>query len=122
MTMRVFTQLLGRIRKAAMNGETWQDRMRARRKQVGLTQAGLAERLALSQSTITHWETGKREPDTLQQFEELAKALEMHPAELIYGIEVLSPDATRVGRSWSHLDSSARLAIAKTVDALAGMH
>lgn len=32
------------------------------RKEIGLTQAELAEKLNISQSAVTHWETGKRFP------------------------------------------------------------
>lgn len=58
------------------------------RTSIGLTQADLAERLRVSQSTITHWETGKRLPSPT-----LARALVRllhsygHPVTLddIYG-------------------------------------
>lgn len=81
--------------------------MQRRRKQIGLNQNQLAEKLGLSQSTITHWETGRREPE------------DMHPAELIYGIEVLTPAATDVGRNWTRLNDGAREAMAATIRSLA---
>ncbi len=102
-----------------MNGETWQQRMRRRRKQIGLNQNQLAEKLGLSQGTITHWETGRREPEDIRTFEALAKALDMHPAELIYGIEVLPPEAVDVGHNWLQLNSGAKEAMAATIRSLA---
>lgn len=49
-----------------------------RREQLGITQAGLAARMGVSQGWITQVETGKREPrwSTLLEF---ARALEMEP-------------------------------------------
>jgi len=60
--------------------------MKQRRKELQLSREALAERLGLSPSTIGHWETGTREPETLERLETLAQALELHPIELIYGI------------------------------------
>lgn len=102
-----------------MNGETWRQRMQRRRKLIGLNQNQLAEKLGLSQGTITHWETGKREPEDLATFEALAKALEMHPAELIYGIEVLPQPAIDVGHNWLRLNDGAKEAMAATIRSLA---
>jgi transcriptional regulator with XRE-family HTH domain len=66
--------------------ETWRERMKQRRKELQLSREALAERLGLTPSTVGHWETGTREPETLERFEALAQALELHPMELIYGI------------------------------------
>lgn len=117
--MRHFSKLRGKIMKRAMNGETWRQRMRRRRNELGLTQPQLAEKLEVSQSTITHWETGRREPEDLKTFEALATALEMHPAELIYGIEMLPPEAVDVGRNWTRLNEGAKEAMATSIRSLA---
>ena len=47
--------------------------MRELREKAGLTQGELAERLGVTQSTITYWETGKcyPRPDKLLKLEEL---------------------------------------------------
>ena len=52
------------------------------RKDKGLTQKELAERLNVPQSSISRWEQGKHLP-TLEQFIEIAKALETTLDELI---------------------------------------
>lgn len=117
-TVRCFTRLLGRVTKSAMNEEPWRTRMQRRRKQIGLTQAQLAEKLGLSQGTITHWECGRREPEDLATLEKLARALDMHPAELIYGIEVLPQPAIDVGRYWLQLNDGAKEAMATTIRTL----
>lgn len=39
--------------------------IRKYRRQMGLTQAGLAEILGVSQSTVGMWETGERKPDII---------------------------------------------------------
>ena len=72
--------------------DTWRSRLRRRFAELkateGLTQEGLAERVGVTQGTVAHWLNGRRTPDTLSTFEALAKALSVHPAWLIYGIEV----------------------------------
>lgn len=110
-----FTRLRGIVKRRAMNGETWEQRLKRRRQELGLRQAQLAEALDVSQSTITHWENGRREPENLQQWERLAAALKLHPAELIYGIEILPESALRVGREWYDLPNGVKEAIATTI-------
>ena len=82
----------------------WRNRFKLRFKHLktttGLTQEELAEKVGVSQGTIAHWVNGRRSPDDLQTYEKLAKALKMHPAELLYAID---PDAVK---SW---DQNARL-------------
>lgn len=71
--------------------ETWRERLSSRLRYLkdrdGLTQQGLADRLGVAQSTVAGWLHGRREPETLQQFERLAEAVECHPAWLLYGME-----------------------------------
>lgn len=58
------------------------DRMAQLRKQRGMTQGELAERLGVEQPTIQRWESGKREPKFEQLFE-IAAALGVEPGSLI---------------------------------------
>ena len=61
------------------------DRISRRRKELGLTQKELAEKLHVSDKTVSRWETGKQIPDALTM-QEIAKALDLSVAEL-YGVE-----------------------------------
>jgi len=56
-----------------------------RRKELGLTQRELAEKLNISDKTLSRWETDKQIPDALM-IPEIAKALDMSIGEL-YGVE-----------------------------------
>ena len=55
-----------------------------RRKELGLTQRELAEKLNVSDKTLSRWETDKQVPDALM-LPEIAKALDMSIGE-IYGV------------------------------------
>lgn len=57
-----------------------------KRKEKNLTQAALAERLGISNKTVSKWETGKCMPD-YSVIEILCKELEITVAELLYGDE-----------------------------------
>lgn len=69
----------------------WRDRFQRRfndlKRDEGLTQAKLADQLDVSQGSINNWLSGYRSPRTLEQYEALAKAIKMHPAHLLYGID-----------------------------------
>ena len=52
------------------------------RKNLGLSQAELADKLGMQQGAIANYETGIREPK-LSELERLAKALMTSPARLI---------------------------------------
>ena len=56
-----------------------------RRKELGLTQRELAEKLNISDKTLSRWETDKQVPDALM-IPEIAKALDTSIGEL-YGLE-----------------------------------
>lgn len=58
------------------------DQLAVLRKQRGLTQAALAEKVGVEQPTIQRWEKGKREPELSQLFA-LAAALGVEPSALI---------------------------------------
>lgn len=68
------------------------DKIRDLRKNRGLTQAQLAERLGVSQQTIGQWETGKSSPK-IQSINKLAQALGVYASALIdsSGSSVLTP-------------------------------
>lgn len=53
------------------------------RKEKGLTQAQLAERLGVSDKSISRWETGKTMPD-LSLYEPLCEILDIKISELLY--------------------------------------
>lgn len=58
------------------------DQLAGLRKQRGLSQAALAEKLGVEQPTVQRWEKGKREPSLTQLFE-LAGVLGVEPGALI---------------------------------------
>ena len=67
------------------NMESIADRISRRRKELALTQKQLAERLHVTDKTVSRWETGKQIPDALTM-QEIAKALDLSVSEL-YGVE-----------------------------------
>ncbi len=62
----------------------------ARRTELGLTQAELADRLHVTYKAVSKWETGKGFPD-IQLLEPLAKALDVTVMELIQEQKELEP-------------------------------
>lgn len=58
--------------------------LRKYRNAAKLTQDQLGEMAGLGQGAISHYETGKRAPDSQEIYEALAKALNIHPAQLQY--------------------------------------
>ena len=61
------------------------ERISRRRKELELTQKELAEKLHVSDKTVSRWETGKQIPDALTM-QDIAKALDLTVSEL-YGVE-----------------------------------
>ena len=59
-----------------------------RRKELGMTQKELAEKLNISDKTLSRWETDKQVPDALM-IPEIAKVLDMTIGE-IYGTKAAS--------------------------------
>lgn len=59
----------------------WGKQMRARRALLGLSQAGLAARIGVSQGAVSQWELGLAEPETLMRVR-IAAALDTDPEEL----------------------------------------
>ena len=64
------------------------------RKEQGLTQKELADRLHVTDKAVSKWETGKGFPD-LKLLEPLAQALEVSLVELLQGARTLSPTLTK---------------------------
>jgi|GEM_PF-593293 len=87
-------------------------RLRHRRKELGLTQTELANRVGTSQAVVQKIENGKSlRPRILS---DLATALEVKPAWLMYGIEDLgdlSDEAIELGRAWAKLKEPHRTAM-----------
>lgn len=54
------------------------------RREKGMTQDQLAERLHVTRQAVSNWETGKTQPD-VETLEGLAECLEVTVEELIYG-------------------------------------
>lgn len=80
------------------------ERLRAMRKEKGLTQAELADRLGISFVGVSQWESGKRNPkkETLMR---LAAVLDV-PVSYLAGTATLDDDEALefLARSWGHAD------------------
>lgn len=77
-----------------MNQEQVGNFIAAMRKEKGLTQAQLAERLGVSNKTVSRWETGKNMPD-YAILEELTGELGITVNELIRGERIIKDDIIR---------------------------
>jgi len=62
------------------------DRLAELKRTDGTTQEDVATKLGLSQGTISTWVNAQRSPDTLRQFCELAEALGLQPAYLLFRV------------------------------------
>lgn len=96
----------------------WRDRFKERFRDLkrgqGLTQEMLAEKVGVTQGTIGHWINDRRSPEKLEDYEKLAKALGMHPAELLYGVETasqISRDGMEFAKAWEELPHSQRTSL-----------
>lgn len=61
-------------------------RIAACRKQAGLSQEKLAERMGVSRQTISRWETGEARPD-LEKFEQLCGVFSVSADALLFGTQ-----------------------------------
>lgn len=67
----------------------WKVRAKSRMRELNLTQEKVAERFGVTQGTVGHWLSGRREPETLAKFEELAKFLKFNSLhEMLHGDSV----------------------------------
>lgn len=80
-----------------------------------MTQVSLAEEIGVVQSTVSMWLSGEREPDTLDLLEKLARGLKMHPAEMLYGFDMLSVD---LYQRICNLDPASKAAIMTLIDSI----
>ena len=69
-------------------------RLRAARKNTGLTQQEVAERLKVSPQSVRNWEAGRHEP-TRKAIETLAALYGVQPEQLVADIPGLQPRKTR---------------------------
>lgn len=66
------------------------------RKEKGLTQSQLAEKLEVSDKSISRWENGKTMPD-ISLYEPLCDALDIHISELLYAKKMSDDEKTIQG-------------------------
>ena len=93
-------------------------RASGRRKELGLTQQEVADQLGIEQSTLSGWEIGRREPETLQMFEFWAEVLQTHPAWLLYGIDPGTVGASTTAQRIEQLNVDDRNAVTRLIDSL----
>lgn len=97
----------------------WRDRAIRRyntlKREQGLTQVALAAEVGVGQSAISMWLSGERSPETLDLYEALARGLNMHPAEMLYGFDMLSVELyQRIAR----LDPERQAAILTVINSM----
>jgi transcriptional regulator with XRE-family HTH domain len=61
------------------------ERLVARRKELGLTQQALADKVGLHQQNVSRFETGERRLDAVE-FVDVAMALDLDPSELLRSV------------------------------------
>lgn len=105
--------------RMATRRDTLAYRVLTRRKELGLTQEQLANKVGISQQAITQLEKGEiLRPRNIQK---LADALECSPAWLQFGIEEidqLDQTAIEMALKWMKLDPNHKKTVKDTVDAL----
>ncbi len=69
-----------------MNNNSIGNRIRIRRKELGLTQQQLADKLNISLMTVRRFETNARQPK-LEMIDKIAVALEIEPLKLVYDLD-----------------------------------
>lgn len=97
---------------------SWRKRLNERfsylKRTEGITQEWLAEKVGVTQGTIGHWLNGRRSPDTLEDYEKLASAIGMHPAELLYGVQSgpsVSKDGIEFAKAWEELPAKQKASV-----------
>ena len=79
-----------------MNPESIGAFIREIRREKGMTQEQLAERLGISQRSVSRWETGKTMPD-LSLYEPLCEALGIQVSELLYAQKMTNEEKAAQG-------------------------
>ncbi len=77
-----------------MNQDKIGEFIQQRRKALGLTQKELADKLGISDKTVSKWETGKGMPD-ISSIPELCKILNVSINELLLGEEISQEDLSK---------------------------
>lgn len=104
----------GPIRAAYDHGmDEWRRRMVKRRKELRLTQEALAEALGVEQPTISGWESGRREPENIARFQQLASVLKCDPSWLVFGVA-----NSLLSNNISHLSATEQKAVETLVNSL----
>lgn len=108
----------GRVCAGSVAPMSWRKRFTERfyllKKTEGLTQEALAEKVGVTQGTIGHWLNGRRSPDSLEDYEKLASALGVHPAELLYGVppgSQISKESAEFALAWEDLPPKERASL-----------
>ena len=83
------------------------ERLRAERWRLGLSQAELGQRTGLAKSTISMYESGRREPD-LKRLAALARCLEVPLQTLVGEGEALAPEEAALLAEYRALGEEAR--------------
>lgn len=80
------------------------ERIKAARKQAGLTQQELADKLKVSYVGVSQWESGRRNPKQ-QTLSHIAEVLDI-PLSSLIGAHAMSEDEIfdAITRAWSHAD------------------
>ena len=91
-------------------------RIAACRKQAGLSQEKLAERMGVSRQTISRWETGEARPD-LEKFEQLCGVFSVSADALLFGAQSpAQPDGREQSRrAKAHFRMAAAVVLAAGV-------
>lgn len=105
------------------------EKIKAARKNAGLTQEQLAEKLMVSRPAITKWETDKGMPD-IENLKALSKLLNVsldyllddgETPDLTIIREPIDPDAFKDGATWKAKDAAVRAAYPDAATAILGV-
>lgn len=80
----------------------WPQRIKARLKELGMTQDTLAKQLEVTRGAIAHYLSGRRVPP-MKQFQKLAEILKVNPVWLQYGVDI-SKDTEKAGTYMTEID------------------
>lgn len=102
----------------------WQKRFRERyyllKLTEGLTQKMLADQIGVSQLTTGHWLRGKTAPDSIDLYNNLSKAIKLHPAKLLFDIDPVPDTFAGLLFDMAQLDQGRIALIEQLIDHLKG--